>query len=154
MFCKQLVNMFRDKQMDVVFYEIATRFNRLPHMILHCVPLPRTIGNLAPVYFKKAILECEKEWAINKKLVNVQHMNVKRSVPKGLPYFMVHFGMDVGFAHVIENEKEFPTNFAEVCIICSCFRSVCVIYTILVFCMVKGHNFFYEVFQIWTFETF
>lgn len=59
-------------------------------------------------------MECEKEWAQNKQVVNVSKFDVKRVIPKGLPYFMAHFGMDNGFAHVIEDENRFPRNFAQV----------------------------------------
>ena len=83
-------------------------------MVIHCVPIPFEISHLAPIYFKKAIMECEKEWAQNKKCVDITEMNVRRAIPKGLPYFMVNFGLDNGFAHVIEDEKHFPENFAQV----------------------------------------
>lgn len=106
--------MFRAQEQDVVFFESAMNFKYYPHMVLHCVPIPYESGNLAPIYFKKAIQECEKEWAINKKLVEYKKMDVKRAIPKGLPYFMVNFGMDCGFAHVIEEEQYFPKNFAQV----------------------------------------
>lgn len=106
--------MFQKLDQDVVFFETAMYFRHYPHMILHCVPIPYESGNLAPIYFKKAILECEKEWANNKKLVEFKKMEVKRVIPKGLPYFMVNFGMDSGFAHVIEEEQYFPKNFAQV----------------------------------------
>ena len=35
-------------------------------------------------------------------------------IPKGLPYFSVEFGMDGGFAHVIEDETIFPHYFGKV----------------------------------------
>ena len=35
-------------------------------------------------------------------------------VPKGLPYFAVEFGLDGGFAHVIENEDLIPDYFGKV----------------------------------------
>ncbi len=35
-------------------------------------------------------------------------------VPKGLPYFAVEFGLDGGFAHVIENEDLVPHYFGKV----------------------------------------
>ena len=41
-----------------------------------------------------------------------QEKNIRRSIPKGLPYFHVDFGMQNGFAHVIEDEQIFPRNFA------------------------------------------
>lgn len=34
-------------------------------------------------------------------------------MPKGLPYFAVDFGRESGFAHVIEDERLFPHNFAQ-----------------------------------------
>lgn len=64
--------------------------------------------------FQKAILECDEEWAQNKKLVDLKGRNVRKAVPKGLPYFYVDFGMTPGFAHVVENERIFPNNFAQV----------------------------------------
>ncbi|KAJ9600229.1 hypothetical protein L9F63_009476 [Diploptera punctata] len=82
-------------------------------MLIECVPMDKKIGDLAPIYFKKAILECETEWATNKKLVDLKNKDVRRAVPKGLPYFTVDFGLDPGFAHVIEDEKIFPRNFAQ-----------------------------------------
>ena len=59
-------------------------------------------------------MECEREWAQNKKLVELKGRDVRRGVPKGLPYFFVDFAMDAGFAHVIEDEQDFPNNFAQV----------------------------------------
>ncbi len=35
-------------------------------------------------------------------------------VPRGLPYFSVDFGLQGGFAHVIENEQKFPHYFGKV----------------------------------------
>lgn len=83
-------------------------------MVINCVPLPRDVGDMAAIYFKKAILECESEWAMNKKVVDLKGKNIRKGIPKGLPYFWVDFGMDPGFAHVIEDQHLFPRNFAEV----------------------------------------
>lgn len=57
--------------------------------------------------------ECESEWSHNKKLISLRDKPLRRSVPKGLPYFHVDFGEENGFAHVIEDEKEFPKIFAQ-----------------------------------------
>uniref|UniRef100_A0A1D2AJ32 Cwf19 like protein 2 n=1 Tax=Ornithodoros brasiliensis TaxID=888526 RepID=A0A1D2AJ32_ORNBR len=65
------------------------------------------------MYFKKAILESETEWAHNKKLVDLSQKGLRNSVPKGLPYLSVDFGLQSGFAHVIEDEKEFPRYFGK-----------------------------------------
>lgn len=63
---------------------------------------------------QKALLECESEWSNNKKIVDLKEKDIQRAIPKGLPYFEVDFGNHSGFAHVIENEKLFPKNFAQV----------------------------------------
>lgn len=112
-FRKALTNMFKSENRNIIFYETAVNFHSYPHMIIHCVPLPEEQGDLAPIYFKKGIDECETEWSTNKKLINMAGKDVRRSVPKGLPYFWVSFGMKEGFAHVIEEQKYFPKFFAE-----------------------------------------
>ncbi|XP_050433202.1 CWF19-like protein 2 [Adelges cooleyi] len=112
-FRKSLTSMFKDQDEDIVFFESAMQLNNMPHMVWNCVPVPIEIGDTAPIYFKKAILECETEWAINKKVVDLSSKDVRRAVPKSLPYFAVDFGMQGGYAHVIEDEKLFPNNFAE-----------------------------------------
>lgn len=61
-----------------------------------------------------AIQECESEWSHNKKLITLsKERGIRQSVPKGLPYFHIDFGLQNGFAHVIEDEQEFPRNFAQ-----------------------------------------
>lgn len=111
---KALVNMFAKDGDDVVFVETAMGLHRHPHMRVECIPMPKSVGDLAPIYFKKAIDESEKEWASNKKLISLRGRDVRRAVPKGLPYFSVSFGVDdEGFAHVIEDENDFPRNFAQ-----------------------------------------
>lgn len=112
-FRKSIVKMFNSRGEDCIFFETVKRLKYYPHMALNCVSLPREIGDMAPIYFKKAIMECEAEWAQNKKLVDLKNRDVRKAVPKGLPYFFVDFAMDAGFAHVIEDEQEFPNNFAQ-----------------------------------------
>ena len=63
---------------------------------------------------QKAIQECETEWSNNKKLVELHGKGLRRAVPKGLEYFSVDFGLQDGYAHVIEDLKLFPNNFAQV----------------------------------------
>lgn len=65
---------------------------------------------------KKAISEAESEWAQNKQIIYLKGKGVRKSIPKGLPYFSVEFGVDDndGIAHVIENKNAFPKYFAKV----------------------------------------
>lgn len=47
-------------------------------------------------------------------LILVEVTDVCFQVPRGLPYFAVDFGLQGGFAHVIENEQKFPHYFGKV----------------------------------------
>lgn len=66
------------------------------------------------------------EWAQNKKLVELRAGDVRRSVPHGFPYFAVWFAgasasgegeaLDppFGYAHIIDDEREFAEKFGLV----------------------------------------
>lgn len=110
---KRLTKMFLSIDKDVIFFESAKNLHKYPHMYLECVPVDKETGDLAPIYFKKAIDESEREWSTNKKLVSLAGRDVRKAVPKGLPYFCVSFGMQEGYAHVIEDRDYFPDNFAQ-----------------------------------------
>ncbi|XP_065085249.1 CWF19-like protein 2 homolog [Ochlerotatus camptorhynchus] len=109
--CKALKRMFAAHKQEVIFFETVRYINRNPHTYVQCIPADNY--EMAPFYFKKAILESETEWAMNKKLHNVQGMEIRRTVPKGLPYFWVNFNLESGFAHVIEDQESFPVTFAS-----------------------------------------
>ncbi|XP_064609268.1 CWF19-like protein 2 [Liolophura sinensis] len=112
-FRKALTQMFQSQELDCVFMESAMYLKKFPHMCLECVPLPQELGDMAPIYFKKAILDSETEWAQNKKVVDLSQKDVRRAVPKGFPYFSVDFGLQGGYAHVIEDEQKFTTYFGK-----------------------------------------
>nr|XP_019529324.2 CWF19-like protein 2 [Aedes albopictus] len=109
--CKALKRMFTAHKQEVIFFETVRYLNRNPHTYVQCVPADNY--EMAPFYFKKAILESETEWAMNKKLHNIQGLEVRRTIPKGLPYFWVNFNLENGFAHVIEDQETFPVTFAS-----------------------------------------
>ncbi|XP_054884518.1 CWF19-like protein 2 isoform X2 [Poeciliopsis prolifica] len=113
LFRRALVRMFESQELDCVFMETYMNLRRKQHMVLECIPLPKELGDMAPIYFKKAIMECDEEWAMNKKLVDLSSKDIRRAVPQGLPYFAVDFGLQGGFAHVIENEQKFPHYFGK-----------------------------------------
>ncbi|KAK6634208.1 hypothetical protein RUM44_004816 [Polyplax serrata] len=110
---KLLTRMFSEQGMDTIFFENARAFRHYPHCYIQCVPLDKESGDLAPIYFQKAISECETEWSNNKKVVDFRNKDFTKCIPKDLPYFAVSFGIEGGFAHIIEDEQLFPRNFAE-----------------------------------------
>nr|XP_019571272.1 PREDICTED: CWF19-like protein 2 [Rhinolophus sinicus] len=113
MFRKSLVKMFKDKGLDCIFLETNLSMKKQYHMVYECIPLPKEVGDMAPIYFKKAIMESDEEWSMNKKLIDLSSKDIRKSVPKGLPYFSVDFGLQGGFAHVIEDQHKFPHYFGK-----------------------------------------
>ena len=112
-FQKGLTKMFADHDKDVVFSECFCNPGRKAHMYIDCIPLAKNEGSLAPMYFKKAILESDSEWAQNRRLIDTRQKGLRSSVPLGLPYFSVDFNNEGGFAHVIEDSSLFPHYFAK-----------------------------------------
>lgn len=112
-FMKSLVDMFRKQGKDCIFFETVRYLNRKPHMTIHCVPSKEF--EMAAFYFKKAIQESEAEWAQNRQLVDLkkEKKTLRNIIPKGLPYFWVDFGDGQGFAHIVEDQERFPSNFAQ-----------------------------------------
>lgn len=106
--------MFHKNNEDVIFFETVSNLQRHPHLVINCIPIPRDACDSIAIYFKKGLLECEAEWSTNKKVVDLKGKGIRRGIPKGLPYFWVDFGMESGFAHIIEDQQLFPSNFAQV----------------------------------------
>uniref|UniRef100_A0A8C2SSS4 CWF19-like protein 2 n=1 Tax=Coturnix japonica TaxID=93934 RepID=A0A8C2SSS4_COTJA len=113
MFRTALVKMFEAKGLDCVFMETNMSMKKRYHMVYECIPLPKEVGDMAPIYFKKAIMESDEEWSMNKKIIDLSSKDVRKSVPKGLPYFSVDFGLQGGFAHIIEDQHKFPHYFGK-----------------------------------------
>ncbi|GFS49333.1 CWF19-like protein 2 [Nephila pilipes] len=110
-----LRHFFKKQEKSLICLETSMSFQRCPHAVLECIPVPVEEGDMAPLYFKKALLESEEEWTHNIKLIDLTKKGLRRSVPKNLPYFSVTFDPSVhaGYAHVIEDEKYFPRNFGK-----------------------------------------
>jgi len=110
---KGLVAMHSARGDDCVFVETARNVKHQPHTMVECIPMPKEVGETAPIYFKKAIDESETEWTDNKKLIPLRGTELRKAIPKGFSYMAIDFGLQPGYAHVIENEEQFPANFAH-----------------------------------------
>ena len=51
-----------------------------------------------------------EEWTSHKKVIDITGKGLRRCIPQGFPYFHVAW-KGGGFAHVIEDENEFPPSF-------------------------------------------
>ncbi|OTF70452.1 CWF-like protein [Euroglyphus maynei] len=84
------------------------------HFVIECYPIKKRFETDAKIYFHKAILDCEQEWSINKKLIKLENNPITRKLPKGLAHFWVSIGPDFdGYGHVIEDEDYFDKNFGK-----------------------------------------
>ncbi|XP_060178775.1 uncharacterized protein LOC132608970 [Lycium barbarum] len=113
-FKKCLIMMFAKQEKDVVFLETVMSLARQKrHCLVECIPLPKEVAKQAPLYFKKAIDEAEDEWSQHnaKKLIDTSVKGLRASIPKDFPYFHVEFGLNKGFVHVIDDEKQFSSSF-------------------------------------------
>ena len=113
-----LVKMWKAQNKDVIFMETVMSIKRNRQTALHCVALaPEDGGDIAPMVFKKAIMETDEQWGQsiregqNKRLIDTRVKGLRRSIPKGFPYFAVEFEMEGGFAHVVEEEADFKPYF-------------------------------------------
>ncbi|GAB2299091.1 hypothetical protein Dimus_033162 [Dionaea muscipula] len=112
-FKKCLIMMFSKHEKEVVFLETVVGLaQQRRHCLIECIPLPQEIAKQAPLYFKKAIDEAEEEWSQHnaKKLIDTSQKGLRASIPKNFPYFHVEFGLNRGFVHVIDDEKQFRTS--------------------------------------------
>ncbi|CAN6336924.1 unnamed protein product [Urochloa humidicola] len=114
-FKKCLLKMFAQQDKDVVFMETVISLARQQrHCMIECVPVPSSVSNMAPMYFKKAIDEAEEEWAqheMKKLITTTTSRNLRQAVPENFAYFHVEFGLDRGFVHVIDDENKFNAGF-------------------------------------------
>jgi hypothetical protein len=116
-FMKCLIKMYDDQGRDVIFYENASQPHRHKHAAMEAVPLPYSLGETAPAFFKEAILSADEEWTQHKKLIDtlanskrvgMGRMAFRKSLAKEMPYFHVWFEVDGGLGHVVEDANRWP----------------------------------------------
>jgi len=115
-FMKCLTRMYHDQGRDVVFYENAAAPHRKMHAAMQAVPLPYSLGETAPAFFKEAILSSDEEWTQHKKLIDTAarardglgKLAFRRSMAKEMPYFHVWFEIDGGLGHIVEDSNRWP----------------------------------------------
>jgi hypothetical protein len=114
-FKSSLKKMFSSIGKDVLFIETVTSYNmkKQLHSFMECIPISYEDMEVAPGYFKKAILDSDSEWSQNQKLIDTRGKGIARSIPKDFPYFHVEFSLNGGYAHVIEDWTKFPYYFGR-----------------------------------------
>lgn len=115
-FQKCLIHMFATQGLDVVFFETVSSLHRARHTAIECVPMPRRDAQAAPSFFRKGLVDAEREdeWAQHKKVIDVPAAKgVRKAVPDNFPYFYVQFGLGDGLLHVIDDRRDFGEQFGR-----------------------------------------
>ncbi|EAW24952.1 putative cell cycle control protein (Cwf19) [Aspergillus fischeri NRRL 181] len=115
-FMKSLTRMYHDQGRDVIFYENAAQPHRKRHAAMEAVPLPYSLGETSPAFFREAILAADSEWTQHRKLIDtlakakqgLGRNAFRRTLVKEMPYFHVWFELDGGLGHVVEDEHRWP----------------------------------------------
>ncbi|PBP16180.1 hypothetical protein BUE80_DR012806 [Diplocarpon rosae] len=115
-FMKSLTRMYHDQGRDVVFYENAAAPHRKMHAAMQVVPLPYSLGETAPAFFKEAILSSDEEWTQHQKLIDTAarareglgKSAFRRTLAREMPYFHVWFNLDGGLGHIVEDSRRWP----------------------------------------------
>lgn len=115
-FMKCLTRMYHDQGRDVIFYENAARPQQKRHAAMEAVPLPYSLGETAPAFFKEAILSADEEWTQHKKAIDtlaksrqgLGKLAFRRTLAKEMPYFHVWFELDGGLGHIVEDGNRWP----------------------------------------------
>lgn len=85
-----------------------------PHALFFCMNCSSFVYSIqkSERSFLQAIDEAEDEWSQHnaKKLIDTSVKGLRGSIPKDFPYFHVEFGLNKGFVHVIDDEKQFKSN--------------------------------------------
>lgn len=120
---------------NCIFVETVASVPSTRHTVIHCFPLPLQQFLQSPLLFRKALEEdVDSEWAQHRRIIPVraygtapEHLHttclrgvvqidgayrggggLHTAISKQAPYFSVEFGVDGGFAHVIEERENFP----------------------------------------------
>ncbi|OAX79892.1 hypothetical protein ACJ72_05786 [Emergomyces africanus] len=115
-FMKSLTRMYHDQGRDVIFYENAAQPQRHRHAAMEVIPLPYSLGETSPAFFKEAILAADEEWTQHKKLIDtlaqarsgMGKLAFRRTIAKEMPYFHVWFELDGGLGHIVEDANRWP----------------------------------------------
>ncbi|PGH00483.1 hypothetical protein AJ80_09174 [Polytolypa hystricis UAMH7299] len=115
-FMKCLTRMYHDQGRDVIFYENAAEPHKRRHAAMEVVPLPYSLGETAPAFFKEAILSADEEWTQHKKIIDTAakarsglgKLAFRRTLAKEMPYFHVWFDLDGGLGHIVEDLNRWP----------------------------------------------
>lgn len=94
--------------------EQVINLKKKSHTVIECIPVPRSVQEDAPAYFKEALLTIEGEWTQHKPILSTdRERGFRKSMVKNLTYFHIWFDPDNGYGHVIEDSRAWPIWFGK-----------------------------------------
>eukprot|EP01120_Amphizonella_sp_Union-15-10_P009066 TRINITY_DN3363_c0_g1_i1.p1 TRINITY_DN3363_c0_g1~~TRINITY_DN3363_c0_g1_i1.p1 ORF type:complete len:261 (-),score=32.53 TRINITY_DN3363_c0_g1_i1:46-828(-) len=113
LFMVSITRMFESKGKKPIFIETVRNVKWQNHLVVEVIPVDFDAFDEAPLYFKKALLESDSNWAHHQKLIDTTVRGIRRSIPPHFSYFYVQFGVETGYAHQIEDSVKWSKNFGE-----------------------------------------
>lgn len=103
-FRSSLRRMFKEQNKGVIFLETVLPSKGLWQTKMDVIPVPLDVEHDAEIYFKSAMNSQCEEWGTHIKVLSTRDKGVRRTIPKGFPYFNVEWSHG-GFAQIIEKQS-------------------------------------------------
>ena len=96
----------------VVFSETVLPTNNFWQTKMEVIPVKRKLWRDSELYFRQTLVEQADEFGTHNKLLSTKEKGIRRTVPKGFPYFFIEWDAPhQGYAQIIES-SDFPVDFA------------------------------------------
>ena len=112
---KCIINLYKKEfNQETIFIETFRNANKKYHCYIECFPIDSDVYPDLMITFEHEIKNCDTQYAMNKKLIklDIKH-KLNNSIPINMPYFCVYFGLNNGFAHIIEDETKVNQHFGR-----------------------------------------
>ena len=108
-----LRNLFeKEYNQGVLFSETVLPTNTFWQSKMEVIPIKRKLWRDSELYFKSTLTEQADEFGTHNKLLSTKEKGIRRTVPKGFPYFYIEWDApNQGYAQIIESSS-FPQDFA------------------------------------------
>lgn len=113
-FKKSLVALFAEDKKWVVFLETAVNLDQIPHIQIDVIPVDQNLEEDVKKFFKRSLTEDDYEWSTHKKIYDTTEArgDISKVIPSNFSYFHMDINCQGGFAHVIEDSRQFNRKHA------------------------------------------
>jgi hypothetical protein len=114
-YIKSIVSFNLNRDMTTIFLEFSRTAGHIGHFEIEAFPIKHKLLEDARMYFKKAFMDQDYEWAINKTMVDTTPYkgNLTKIINENFSYVNVDFNGQGGYLHIIEDERRFSQTFLK-----------------------------------------